>query len=85
MESQYLVKAINKLCPGAEFSFTNDDYSTIQWVVLEGKAPTAAQITKAIEEIKAAEATATQDAEARKAALLARLGITEEELKTLLG
>jgi hypothetical protein len=43
-----LVKAIKLLNPTAEFSFTDDDYSTINWIVLEGKAPTQKQIDDAL-------------------------------------
>jgi hypothetical protein len=83
--SEYLVEAIRKLKPNSEFSFTDNDYSTIKWDVLEGKAPTQAEVDAAIEQVKAdqiaeAEAKATQ-----KAALLDRLGITEAEAKLLLG
>ena len=35
-----LAKAISKLKPTAEFSFTDNDYLTIKWDILEGKAPT---------------------------------------------
>jgi hypothetical protein len=80
----YLVKAINKLKPKAEFSITNNDYSSIKWDVLEGNAPTQAQIDKAIEEIKAEEAQAEASKAADKAALLDRLGITEAEARLLL-
>lgn len=82
--SKYLVQAIRQFQPDAEFSFTNDDYSTIEWHVLDGKAPTQAQIDKAIEEIKAKEIADAETKDARKAALLERLGITEEEAKLLL-
>jgi hypothetical protein len=80
----YLVKAIKKLKPNAEFSFSDDDYSTIKWDVLEGDAPTQAEIDAAIEQIKADEAVAAQAKAAQKAALLDRLGITEDEAKLLL-
>jgi hypothetical protein len=40
----YLTKAIKKLKPSAEFSFQEDNYSTIKWDVLEGKPPTQAEI-----------------------------------------
>ena len=80
----YLVKAIKKLKPTAEFSFTEDDYSTIKWDVLEGEAPTQAEIDAAIEQVKADEAQAELDKAAKKAALLNRLGITEAEAKLLL-
>ena len=84
MENEYLAKAIKKLRPEAEFSFQSGDYSTIQWIVLEGQAPTDAEIAAATKEIKA-EIAATEKAEAaKKANILERLGITEEEAKLLL-
>jgi hypothetical protein len=82
----YLVKAIQKLKPGAEFSFTNDDYSTIKWDVLEGDAPTQAEVDAAIEAIKQEEAQAEAEAAAKKAAAeakLAALGLTADDLKAL--
>ncbi len=42
--NNYLVAAIRKLKPNSEFSFIEDDYSTIKWDVLEGTAPTQAEI-----------------------------------------
>jgi hypothetical protein len=81
----YLAKAIRKLKPDSEFSFTNDDYSTVHWDVLEGKAPTQAQINAAIEQVKAEEIKALEEKQKSKSALLARLGLTEDELKTILG
>lgn len=80
----YLVKAIQKLHPEAEFSLENDDYSTIQWDVIEGNAPTQKQIDDAIELVKSEEATTLATKEASKKALLERLGITEEEAQLLL-
>jgi hypothetical protein len=82
----YLTKAIHSLKPNAEFSFTNDDYSTIKWDVLEGSAPTQAQIDEAIEQIKANETQAELDNAAAKAlaqAKLAALGLTTDDLKAL--
>ena len=84
MNENYLVKAIQSLKPNAEFSITDNDYSTIVWDSLEGSAPSQADIDKAIKDIQAAEANeATAKAEA-KAALLDRLGITAEEAALLL-
>jgi hypothetical protein len=80
----YLAKAIYKLKPTAEFSFTDDDYSTIKWDVLEGDAPTKKQIDDAIKTVKAEEAKQVETNAAAKAALLDRLGITEDEAKLLL-
>ena len=80
----YLVKAINKLKPTAEFSITNNDYSSIKWDVLPGEAPTKAEIDAAIEQVKVDEAQAEATKAADKAALLDRLGITEAEARLLL-
>jgi hypothetical protein len=80
----YLSAAIKKLRPNAEFSFTNEDYSTIQWDILEGDAPTEAEIDAAVEQVKADEVTQAEAKATQKAALLDRLGITEDEAKLLL-
>ena len=80
----YLADAIRSLRPSAEFSYTDDDYSTVQWDVLDGKAPTQAQIDAEIDKIKAAELIEVETKAVAKAALLERLGITEDEAKLLL-
>jgi len=80
----YLVKAIQSLRPTAEFSFNDEDYSTIKWDVLEGEAPTQAEINAEIVKIKANEIKEAENKAAAKAALLERLGITEDEAKLLL-
>lgn len=82
--SDYLVKAIFKLKPNSQFSFTDDDYSTIKWDLLEGDAPTQSEIDAAIEQVKVDEMTESQTKAEAKAALLAQLGITEEQAKLLL-
>ena len=82
----YLNQAIRKLKPTAEFSFSNNDYSTIKWDILEGEAPTQFEISAAIEQIKADEAQAEAEAAAKKAAAeakLAALGLTAEDLQAL--
>ncbi|CAB4138680.1 hypothetical protein UFOVP333_3 [uncultured Caudovirales phage] len=81
-----LVQAIWKLRPNSEYSLINDDYATIKWDVLEGVAPTQAEIDKAIDELKADELAAKTKAEADKAtaqAKLAALGLTADDLKAL--
>ena len=80
----YLVTAIKKLRPEAEFSFENDDYSTIKWDVLDGDAPTQAEIDQAIEQVKADELAEAEAKATAKAALLERLGITHDEANMLL-
>lgn len=82
--TDYLWQAIQKLKPDAEFSYENRDYSTINWIKLDGDAPTQAEIDEAIEQVKADEIAEAQTKAQAKAALLAQLGITEEQAKLLL-
>jgi hypothetical protein len=81
-----LTRAIYLLRPTAEFSFENNDYSTIQWDVLEGKAPTLTEVKAAIEQVKAnesaAKAQAVADKESAQAKLTA-LGLSIDELKAI--
>jgi len=84
MENVELVAAIRLLKPNAEFSFTDNDYSTIKWDVLDGEAPTQTEIDAAIKKVKADKITELAKAESDKAALLAKLGITAEEAALLL-
>ena len=82
----YLVKAIKHLRPTAEFSFEENDYSTIKWDVLEGDAPTQAEIDEAIEQVKAdeiAEAEAKEQAKIEAEAKLKKLGLTSDDLRAL--
>jgi len=82
----YLIKAIRKLRPNSEFSFTDNDYSTIKWDSLEGEAPTEAQIEDAIKQVKADEITEAEAKAAAKTAAqakLAALGLTVEDLTAL--
>ena len=80
-----LVKAIYKLKPNAQFSFTENDYSTIKWDVLEGRAPTQSEINTAIEQVKADEITEAEAKETQRQAILDRLGLTSDEARLLLG
>ncbi len=82
----YLTKAIFLLKPNAQFSFTDNDYSTIKWDVLQGDAPTQTEIDDAIEQVKADEAQAIIDQANAKAAAQAKLealGLTVEDLQAL--
>jgi thymidine phosphorylase len=81
--NDYLTKAILLLKPNAEFSYIDDDYTTIKWDVLEGEAPTQAEIDAAIEQVKANEIAEAQAKAQAKAVLLERLGLTQEEFNTL--
>ena len=84
MQNNYLTQAIRKLKPNAEFSFIDDDYSTIKWDILEGEAPSKSEIDAAIKQIKADEANSIKANATAKAALLDRLGISESEARLLL-
>jgi hypothetical protein len=80
----YLVAAIKKLKPEAEFSFTSNDYSTIKWDVLDGEAPTKAELDIAIKEVKAEEIAEAKAKETQRQSVLDRLGITAEEAAVIL-
>ena len=84
----FLSAAIYLLQPTAEFSFTDNDYSTIKWDKLEGDAPTQSEITAAIKVVKANEAKAEADKAAVKQsaqAKLAALGLTADEVAAIVG
>ena len=86
MRDLSLVKAIQKLRPTAEFTYTDNDYSTINWIKIEGNAPTQAEIDEAIKQVKAEEAqTEATKAQAKAAAegKLAALGLTTYDLRAL--
>jgi hypothetical protein len=82
----YLTQAIFRLRPGSQFKYDNFDYSTIEWIVLEGNPPTQAEIDAAIEQVKADEAQAELDKAAKKAsaeAKLVALGLDLDDLRAL--
>jgi hypothetical protein len=82
--SNYLDRAIKSLKPSAEYTFNDDDYSTIKWIILDGDAPTKAQVEAEILKLKKLDADKVKNDAAKKAALLEKLGITEDEAKLLL-
>lgn len=80
-----LAQAIQNLRPSAEFSYTNNDYKTIVWDLLPGKAPTQKEVN---DELQRMETAAESEAEAKataRAAILDRLGLTADEAVILLG
>lgn len=81
-----LVDAIKRVRPDSEFTFTEDDYSTIEWHKLEGSAPSLAEINAEIELIKKERIQAEKDAAAKRKIAedkLAALGFTLDDLKAL--
>ena len=86
MQKDYLFLAIRSLKPSSQFTYKEQDYSSIKWDVLEGEAPTQAEIDAAIEQVKIDEAQAEAAKAAKKAAAEAKLealGLTPEDLKAL--
>lgn len=84
---KYLVTAIRNLKPNSEFVIIDKDYSTIEWLSLEGDAPTQSQIDAEIESIKANELAETNaHAAAKQSAMdkLAALGLTADEVAALI-
>lgn len=78
--------ALQNLRPSAEYTFNDADYSSINWIKLEGEAPTLAEVNAAIEKIKAGEIQAVKDAEKAKLAAQAKLealGLTSDDLRAL--
>lgn len=86
VNTQLRNQAIRNLRPGCEFVITNDDYSTIDWVVLDGQPPTQKQIDDEIKKIKLSNEQAEANKVAAKTAAqakLAALGLTVEDLTAL--
>ena len=79
-----LTKAIRLLKPNSEFSYQNNDYSTIKWDVLNGEAPSQKEIDAALKKVEADELALEAKTAADKAALLEKLGINADEAKLLL-
>ena len=84
-ESELLISAIRNLKPTAEFVITDNNYSTIQWHILDGTAPTRVEIDAEIEQIRNKEAEALAAKAAQRQAILDRLGLTADEAALLLG
>lgn len=82
VKPDYLSLAIQKLRPGSEYKFIEQDYSSIEWFVLEGDAPTQTEIDAAIELVKQQE-TETQAKRAAALVKLKALGLDEDDLKAL--
>lgn len=84
MNSEQIVIGINRLLPDAEFSFANGDYSTIEWHVLNGEAPSLKEIEAAYLEHAKEEEAAKTAIETKKQEVLAKLGLTADEVAALL-
>ena len=88
LQSEIRNQAIKNLRPSAEYVITDGDYSTVKWIVLDGEAPTQKELNDEIKKINAAMDKAEVDKAAAKAsaqAKLAALGLTKEEVSSILG
>ena len=83
-ETEKLIAALKALKPTSEFSIIGGEYSTIQWDVLDGDAPTEKQIADKIKELDKLESDRESQLIAQREAILDRLGLTAEEAALLL-
>jgi hypothetical protein len=84
MDIRIITRAIKELSPDAEFAFSADDLSTLEWHNPKAKRPTDAEILARCEVVIANLESEVITKAADKAALLERLGITADEAKLLL-
>jgi hypothetical protein len=81
----FIVEAIRNLAPNAEFAFSGEDLTTLDWHSTDIAKPSIAAIQAEVAKVKKAKETQAEDKAAAKSALLAKLGITAEEAALLLG
>jgi len=79
-----IVEAIRNLAPNSEFTFKEDDLTTIEWLSENIEQPSIEAIEAEIVKVKKVKENEAADKEAAKAALLNKLGITAEEVALLL-
>jgi len=80
-------RALSALRPGAEYTMTDDDLSTVVWNSPDVTTPTEAEVNAKIAELEAADTQAVIAKAAAKAsaeAKLAALGLTADEVAALL-
>jgi hypothetical protein len=75
-----LAKALQSLRPGKEFTFDNEDISTVRWNDSTVKTPTQAEVNAELARLDKADADKKAVAEAK----LQALGLTAEDIKALL-
>jgi len=80
-----IIEAIRYLAPGAEFSFQENDLTTLKWDTPDIEQPTESAIIAAIPVVQAQKIAEAESKATAKAALLKRLGITADEAALLLG
>lgn len=76
-------EVLTMLCPEKEWVISGDDFDSIQWI--KGEPITKAEFEAGFAKVDAWKTEQDTKAAADKAALLAKLGITADEAKLLLG
>ena len=84
MEHLEIVKALDNLLPEARFVLSGNTVDGIEWLD-ERPLPSETEIKNAIKVVKANEIAQAKAKAQAKAAILDRLGLTADELKTILG
>ena len=81
MEHSQIIKAIQFIKPNAEFSLSGTE---LTWLDKSQTKPTEAQITKGWLDYQAAEKAKAEDIATQKQEVLAKLGLTADEVVALL-
>jgi hypothetical protein len=76
-------EVLEMLCPNTEWVITEDDFNSIQWI--KGEPITEAEFDAGFAQYDAWKAAQEAAKAHERAALLERLGITEDEAALLLG
>jgi hypothetical protein len=80
MTHEEIITALASLATGAEWTLTGDDLDSLVWLS-EGKAPTLTQIKAEIASLPSKQSAKI----VARAALLEKIGISEDEARLLLG
>jgi hypothetical protein len=76
---------INYLCPNIEFAINGDDFDSIVWVNLDKAPITKKQYEDGFAKYESWKTKNDADKATVKQAILDRIGLTADELKTILG
>jgi hypothetical protein len=82
-----VIEAIRSIRPDSQFVIKDNDLESIEWIVVEGGAPTKTQIQKAIKDLEEAELNAFNLKKASKASAIAKLeslGLNLDEAKAII-
>jgi hypothetical protein len=80
-----IIDALHKLIPSVEWNIIDNDLSTLEIFTPQITMPTQKQIDEAIKDLENEHKLAQEQKATEKAALLAKLGISESEAALLLG